>query len=170
MELPANKGGELPAFWVTSVMSLCVQNKSSMIKTNNILTKILANMCFTVQLFRSHLHRSSSGCSSLARSNQPPPPMDMVDLLCGYPGPRLVIWRNSNSILPAWKGEACAVKYNTATVNSGFYPVRYNVCTLIIHSSVVIHSPFIFPYPTRRTIKLSRVTAFLSILYNNPFL
>lgn len=41
-----------------------------------------------------------------------------------------------------------------------------SVCTLIIHGSVVIHSPLVFPHPTWRTIKLSRVTALLSILCN----
>lgn len=28
--------------------------------------------------------------------------MDMIDLLCRDPGPRLVIWGNSDSILPPW--------------------------------------------------------------------
>lgn len=36
--------------------------------------------------------------------------------------------------------------------------------TLVIYSSVIIHSPLIFPRPPRRAVKLSRVTTLLSIL------
>lgn len=54
------------------------------------------------QLFGPHLHSCSSSSSSLARSNDSPPAMDVVDLLCRDPGPRFVIWGNGNAVLPAW--------------------------------------------------------------------
>lgn len=40
-------------------------------------------------------------CSSLARSDQPPPAVDMVHLLCRDPRPRLVIRGDGDSVLPA---------------------------------------------------------------------
>lgn len=39
-----------------------------------------------------------------------------------------------------------------------------SVCTLIVHSSVDVHSPLILPHPTWGTIKLSRAAALFSIL------
>lgn len=168
------------------------------------------------------LHSSpSSSCSSLARSNQPSPAVDVVHLLCRDPGPRLVIRGNGHSILPACKVHAhrhirtnkfplfhycletrtygldftmwvyyyycdlSRMSVNKKTHNT-IWPFQSrlfeswlqtgwktdlswwvaNICTLIIHGSVVIHSPLVLPHPTWRTIKLSRVTALLSILRN----
>lgn len=90
--------------------------KAAWLKTNrwyiNRTESFKALQFSSAQLCRSHLHSCSSSCSSLARSNKPPPAMDMVDLLCGDPGPRLVIWGNSNSILPAWGvGACCYIQY-----------------------------------------------------------
>lgn len=46
-----------------------------------------------------------NGCpsrSSLTGSNQPPPAVDMVHLLCRHPGSRLVIGRDGHTVLPAF--------------------------------------------------------------------
>ncbi|TNN74623.1 hypothetical protein EYF80_015170 [Liparis tanakae] len=43
---------------------------------------------------------SCRDCSSGAPSNKPPPAVDVVHLFCRDPGPGLVIWGDSDSILP----------------------------------------------------------------------
>lgn len=93
-------------------------NSASYIKLQNThCSKILPS-------WHTDLHSSScKKCISPAGSNDPPPAVDMIHLLCRDPGPGLVIWRDGNSILPA-----CRVQTLVIIPTNTVYSSRWDEC------------------------------------------